>query len=143
MNRFVLGVTLLLVAGSVSVARAASPEAGEPRYLVFWGEPEKVVELKGRIGAAGDGKSRLLAFGLPTPAFDGEPVLPGRIRDAFQAARKHDIPVHLEFDFHTEWKGRPDLWNWFDPKLPGLRPGPRPGMWNGRTGRGRRIGCAT
>lgn len=122
MKRFVLSVTLLLAAGPISVSPAASPGASEPRYLVFWGEPEKALRLKERIGTAGDGKSRLLAFGLPNPTFDHEPGLAGRIGNAFQAARKHDIPVHLEFDFHTEWKERPDLWNAFDPKLPGYNP---------------------
>jgi len=121
-NRFVLSVSLLLVAGTVSVSQAASPTASEPRYLVFWGPPEKVLELKERIGAVGDGKSQLLAFGLANPTFDHEPSLSGRVRGAFQAARKHGIPVYLHFDFHIEWKERPDLWNSFDPKRPGYNP---------------------
>ncbi len=118
----VLSMTLPLVACTVSVSQAASPGASEPRYLVFWGQPEKVLELRDRIGAVGDGKTRLLAFGLPNPTFDGESSLSARVHNAFRAARKHGIPVHLHFDFHIEWKERPDLWNCFDPKLPGYDP---------------------
>jgi hypothetical protein len=98
----------------------AAPE--EPKYLLFWESSEKAGELTERVGVKGDGKTRLLGFGLPNPTFEIEALLPGRIRSAFAAAREHGMAVMLHFDFHLSWKNRPDLWNWFDPKQPGYDP---------------------
>jgi hypothetical protein len=100
-------------------APAAPPE---PKYLLFWESPEKAGELAERIGMKGDGKTRLLGFGLPNPTYEIEEQLPSRIRAAFAAARAHDMAVMLHFDFHLAWKKRPDLWNWFDPERPGYNP---------------------
>ena len=96
--------------------------AAEPKYLVFWHSPEKAGELAERVGMKGDGKTRLLGFGLPLSTYEVEEHLPRLIRMAFAAARKHDMAVMLHFDFHTRWKNRPDLWNWFDPDKPGYSP---------------------
>ncbi|MBC8232062.1 hypothetical protein H8E77_21150 [bacterium] len=63
----------------------------------------------------GDGKTRLLGFGLPTSTYELEEQLPNRIRIAFAAALEHDMAVMMHFDFHLAWKNRADLWNWFDP----------------------------
>jgi len=91
----------------------------KPKYLIFWSDPEKAGELAERLGMKGDGKTRLLGFGLPNPTYEIEAQLPDRIRSAFAAAREHDMAVMLHFDFHLAWKNRPDLWNWFDPQKPG------------------------
>ena len=139
MKEFILGLTLLFAAWPVSAQQSASSpkpdtaavlasgaahvaDPNEPQYLVLWGTPQQVLKLNERIGVARRGKSRLLAFGLPNTTFDNERTLPDRIRNAFQDARQHDIAVHLQFDFHLCWKERADLWNWFDPKLPGYNP---------------------
>ncbi len=139
MKRLILSLTLLFAAFPASAQQPASSAksdaAGdhasgvapaeaprEPKYLVFWGEPQQVLKLNDRIGVAGRGKSRFLAFGLPNTTFDTERTLPDRIRNAFRDARQYDIPVMLHFDFHLRWKERADLWNWFDPKLPGYNP---------------------
>src|SRR5690349_1833445 len=37
----------------------------ELKYLIFWSDPEKAGELAERIGVKGDGKTRLLGFGVP------------------------------------------------------------------------------
>jgi hypothetical protein len=81
-----------------------------------------VGELAEQVGMKGDGKTRLLGFGLPNPTYEFEAQLPRRIRIAFAAARGHDMAVMLHFDFHLAWKNRPDLWNWFDPSKPGYNP---------------------
>jgi hypothetical protein len=94
----------------------------KPKYLIFWHSPEKAGELAERVGIKGDGKSRLLGFGLPIATYEFEEQLPVLIRRAFAAAREHDMAVMLHFDFHTRWKSRPDLWNWFDPDKPGYNP---------------------
>jgi hypothetical protein len=100
----------------------APARSEEPKYLIFWHSPEKAGELVERLGMKGDGKTRLLGFGLPNPTYEIEEQLPGRIRGAFAAARAHDMAVMLHFDFHLAWKKRPDLWNWFDPEKPGYNP---------------------
>jgi hypothetical protein len=106
-----------------ALAKSKAPATSEePKYLVFWHASEKVGELAERVGLKGDGKTRLLGFGLPNPTYELEEQLPSRIRGAFAAARKHDMAVMLHFDFHLAWKQRPDLWNWFDPKKPGYNP---------------------
>jgi DUF1680 family protein len=102
-------------------AKVGNP-AERTKYLIFWSEPEKAGELAERVGMKGDGQSRILGFGLPTPTFEIEERLPSVIRAAFAAARKHDMAVMLHFDLHLAWKKRPDLWNWFDPNKPGFNP---------------------
>jgi hypothetical protein len=103
-------------------AEKYGPE-GEPKYLIFWSSPDQAGELARQIGMKGDGKNRLLGFGLPTSTLELEDQLPERIRSCFNAARQHDMAVMLHFDFHLAWKNRPDLWNWFDPDQPGYDPG--------------------
>jgi hypothetical protein len=117
-------------------AKSNAPATSEkPRYLLFWSSPEKAGELAERVGMKGDGKTRILGFGLPTPTFELEEQLPDRIRSAFAAARKHDMAVMLHFDLHLAWKNRPDLWNWFDPARPGYDPNNKDNVeWHGWDG---------
>jgi hypothetical protein len=100
----------------------ASASSESPKYLLFWHDAEKAGELAERVGMKGDGKTRLLGFGLPNPTFEIEGQLPSRIRGAFAAAREQNMAVMLHFDCHLAWKSRPDLWNWFDPDRPGFNP---------------------
>ena len=78
----------------------------EPKYLIFWSPAEQAGELAERIGMKGDGKTRLLGFGLPTSTYELEEQLPNRIRNGFAAAREHDMAVMIHFDFHLAWKNR-------------------------------------
>ncbi|KKQ97620.1 MAG: PA14 domain-containing protein [Candidatus Woesebacteria bacterium GW2011_GWB1_39_12] len=36
-----------------------------------------------------------------------------------------DIPIYIRLDGFTWWENRPDLWNWWDPNLPGYNPSNR------------------
>jgi len=117
------------------VINKAPATSEKPKYLIFWTVPEKAGELAERVGVKGDGKTRLLGFGLPNPTFELEEQLPSRIRSAFAAAREHDMAVMLHFDFHLRWKNRPDLWNWFDPNKPGYNPNNKLNVeWHGWDG---------
>jgi len=100
-------------------AEPAAPS--EPRFLLFWREPEKVLELAHQLGADVGSHSRILGFGVVMSAFDEEKQLPTRIHEAFTMARVHDLAVMLSFDFHTQWRSRTDLWNWFDTNQPGYK----------------------
>ncbi len=112
-----------------------SAESEKPKYLIFWSSPEKAGELAERVGMKGDGKIRLLGFGLPMATYELEQQLPGLIRSAFAAARQHDMAVMLHFDLHQAWKRRPDLWNWFDPHKPGYNPDNKDNVeWHGWDG---------
>jgi hypothetical protein len=113
----------------------APATSDKPKYLLFWNLPEKAGELAERVGMKGDGKTRLLSFGLPISTYEFEEHLPSLIRSAFSAAREHDMAVMLSFDLHIAWKNRPDLWNWFDPDKPGYNPNNRYNVeWHGWDG---------
>ena len=114
---FSLNVAGVSVAAPPNSEKLATSE--EPKYLIFWHPAEQAGELAEKIGMKGDGKTRLLGFGLLTSTFEIEKQLPGRIRSGFAAAREQDMAVMLHFDCHLAWKNRPDLWNWFDAEKPG------------------------
>ena len=61
-------------------AQGSLSASEEPKYLIFWGPAEQAAELAQRIGVKGDGKTRLLGFGLPTSTYELEDQLPNRIR---------------------------------------------------------------
>jgi hypothetical protein len=99
-----------------------APATAEPRYLLFWRGPDQVPALLQTIGQKGDGRTRLLGFGLPCSTFEQEQQVPELIHLAFATARTYDVALMLHFDFHVAWQNRPDLWNWFDPQKPGYDP---------------------
>ena len=67
-------------------AKSKAPAMSEkPQYLIFWYSPEKPGVLVEQVGMKGDGKTRLLGFGLPLSTFELEEHLPGLIRRAFAA----------------------------------------------------------
>jgi hypothetical protein len=71
------------------------------------------------IGTNGTPALRLgLAFILSYHA-DALPVLETTLRRLLALAERHDTPILLSLDGQNWWGGRPDLWNWWDPKRPG------------------------
>ena len=139
------GVIFLLACAWADAGEQSSPAtpanskapatSKEPKYLIFWNLPEKAGELAERIGMKGDGKTRLLGFGLPISTYEFEEHVPSLIRRSFRAAREHDMAVMLSFDCHIAWKNRPDLWNWFDPDKPGYDPNNKYNVeWHGWDG---------
>jgi hypothetical protein len=149
MTRFAISIllfaTIAIACNNASTPKAKAAEqpqppsptapSEKPKYLIFWSAPEKAGELAERIGMKGDGKTRLLGFGLPIATFELEEQLPGLIRSAFSAAREHDLAVMLHFDFQIAWSKRPDLWNWFDSSQPGYDPTNKDNVeWHGWNG---------
>ena len=50
----------------------------------------------------------------------------------FRMAEEYDIPVLVELDPITFWDGTPELWNWWDPSMPGYDEGNRENVeWTG------------
>jgi len=106
-----------------SVYTPEEEEPEEPKYLIFWDNPDNVSELPEMIGTKGDGETRLLGFGTGGPMFDREAELEELIREGFATAKEKDLAVIFHYGIHYFWKNRPDLWNWFDPDQPGYDPG--------------------
>jgi hypothetical protein len=44
------------------------------------------------------------------------------LRNFLNAAEQTDTPITVKLDGEAWWEGRPDLWNWWDPDLPGYDP---------------------
>ncbi|MHB1456225.1 MAG: hypothetical protein ACYC0V_04855 [Armatimonadota bacterium] len=131
MRRVAISLAVLLIA-----VLMVGPVLGaqEPRYLLFWRGPEQVHDLATSIGTQGD-DHHILGFSQACSTFKEERQVPVQIRYAFAAARKYNMAVMLHFDFHVDWQNRPDLWNWFDPKMPGYNPANKANVewfgWNG------------
>ncbi len=137
-------VTLFVVVSRPAFCRARSSvgiggsnkiDKAEPRYLLFWRTPEQAPDLIKSVGEQGDGRTRLLGFGVPCATFAQEKQVPGNIHRAFTVARQNNLALMLHFDFHIAWQNRPDLWNWFDPKQAGFNPNNRRNVeWFGWAG---------
>lgn len=41
------------------------------------------------------------------------------LNNFLRSAEELSVPVMIQFDFEHWWGARPDLWNWWDPSLPG------------------------
>lgn len=106
----------------IAIGGSKSADTSQPRYLLFWRTPEQAPDLIKSVGEKGDGRTRLLGFGVPCATFAQEKQVPENIHRAFAVARQNNLALMLHFDFHVAWDNRPDLWNWFDPKQPGYNP---------------------
>jgi len=121
--------------GETTGKEAQNSSGADPRYLLFWRDPERAQDLIKKIGAQGDGRTRLLGFGFPCSTFVQERQVGENIHRAFAIARRYHLAVMLHFDFHVEWSNRPDLWNWFDPEKPDYNPANRSNVeWFGWDG---------
>lgn len=49
-------------------------------------------------------------------------VLVRSVRAVLDACRESRVPVLITFDGQNWWENRPDLWNWWDPDMPGYNP---------------------
>ena len=49
----------------------------------------------------------------------------GALRNVLKHSEETDTPVYIQIDGEQWWDARPDLWNWWDPSLPGFNPNNR------------------
>ena len=64
----------------------------------------------------------------------GHETLLVSLRRVLELAEATDTPVLIQLDGENWWDARPDLWNWWDPALPGFDPANRENVeWSGWT----------
>lgn len=115
--------------------------AGElPRYIFFnknpgsgdplhWrqGEPkrftvESMREIAEKIGTPGNDRLRVgPSFIFSLLESDAE-TLQASIAAMLAASREAEVPILITLDGQNWWRGRSDLWNFWDPALPGYDP---------------------
>ncbi len=132
-----LTVTLMLFTGTV--AAGAEPHdpiaAGElPQYIFFNRIPQKAwqqqqpdtfanagfAEVVEAVGTRGNDRLRIgvsFIFSMLEGPLD---VQTQSLRRMLEAAEQADVPVLVTLDGQNWWQTRPDLWNWWDPALPGF-----------------------
>ena len=49
-------------------------------------------------------------------------TLNAELRNHLEASQRSGVPIFVELDPITFWDDAPELWNWFDPSLPGYDP---------------------
>jgi hypothetical protein len=52
-------------------------------------------------------------------------LLTTALRSVLEFSKRTDTPVLIQLDGENWWQARPDLWNWWDPDLPGYNPANR------------------
>lgn len=145
-----VGVVLLIVPACTTPADRAQPLApiqpGQPpRYIFFnksptaagpmvWRQsrpdtftPESCREVVKTLGTRGNERVRVGVSFVFSILEDKPEVLAASLRSLLAAAQEADVPVLITLDGQNWWNSRPDLWNWWDPDLPGYDPENR---WN-------------
>jgi len=143
-----LCVSMLLVTCERTTSALAAGASGEPsmQYVFLnrapgkdWNQnnPNSVTDTLftepiAAVGSQGTGARRLgLSFVLSY--FDGPPdKIEATLRRLLAMSEKHNVPVLIVLDGQNWWGGRPDLWNWWNPNIPGFDPGNRDNVeWTG------------
>lgn len=125
---------------SKSTVQVPIPFSDETQYLIFMppndakiyeatnsydGIDQWARKIKEQIGSSGSSK-RKLGFAILIPLWLLDKAAPDKmqqvIRDAFRVGRDRQMAVFFSIDSHCAWDNRQELWNYFDPKLPGYNP---------------------
>lgn len=149
MLRWVLIATLCI--GGAGICSAGEPHnplaAGElPQYVFFnripgseWNQnrPDSVTpaSMEAAIHTLGTGGTHHLRIGLSF-IFSIMETPPERLRTALEsllsASERSGVPILVTIDGQNWWESRSDLWNWWDPTLPGFNPANRRNVeWTG------------
>ena len=132
-------LTYALVLFTTGIASAAEPHdpiaAGElPQYIFFnrahgrvWRQqhPDSFTaagfeEVVDGVGTRGNDRLRIGAsffFSMLEVPLD---VLSRSLTRLLETAEQTGIPILITLDGQNWWQNRPDLWNWWDPNLPGF-----------------------
>lgn len=144
-----------IVMATGAAGRAAEPydpvAAGElPQYIFFnrnpgspdqlrWrqGEPSRFTvasmrEIPEKLGTAGNDRLRVGPSFIFSLLESDTPTLKRSIQAMVEAAEEANVPILITLDGQNWWESRPDLWNWWDPSLPGFDPANRENVeWTG------------
>lgn len=132
-----MGLVSQLTAAPAS--RPAGEHAGRPQYIFFnrapsraeghWDQtlPERFTaaslrEVVAKVGGPGTGRLRVgvhFPFSILERDLD---VTAESLRRMLQASSEANVPILVTLDGQNWWQTRSDLWNWWDPKLPGYDP---------------------
>jgi hypothetical protein len=126
----------LLLAGLWAVSARCPAASADVSYLVFNRAPEQGFDQQHpyTINSAGFREVMRPFEGLPASR-----IRPGlsfvfsyfksdietvklALERFLAAAEQTDTPVLVKFDGEQWWQNRPDLWNWWDPLMPGYNP---------------------
>jgi len=129
------GLCLLLL--TFAFPALAALEQPDQRYLIFMreqnvglkeGEPETITEESFRevarhFPAFHPDSEILIGMGGIFSYFRYDiAVVEESLRRFLAAAERTEVPVWIKLDGEQWWEARPDLWNWWDPSLPGYDP---------------------
>ncbi|AKJ63646.1 hypothetical protein [Kiritimatiella glycovorans] len=129
---------LALGAGGAAGAASTTPD-DDTRYLVFMRQPEELIfqeyphtihpgvfrDIREEFENLPASDVRIgMAFVFSYLKTD-LPTLKASLKRFLHFARETDTPVLVKFDGEQWWQERPDLWNWWDPDLPGYDPANR------------------
>jgi hypothetical protein len=87
--------------------------------------PEVFRAIVEAVGTRGHDRLRVGASFVFSILEDEPSVLARALRNLLDSARAADVPVLVTFDGQNWWQNRPDLWNFWDPALPGYDPANR------------------
>jgi hypothetical protein len=83
-----------------------------------------LTDIKSRIGSLGKTPDKKIGFSFHIPYFfDHDLAHYKLLTDKLcQIAQQTEMPILFGLDGFAWWRGRPDLWNWWDSTLPGYNP---------------------
>ncbi len=104
---------------------------GQPQPI----SPEEFLEIKKALPDVPGAKIRVgIGFIFSYFRSSDDDLLLGSLRRVLELSEATDTPVLIQLDGEQWWDSRPDLWNWWDPSLPGFDPANRENVeWFGWT----------
>lgn len=99
------------------------PQGLNPNYYDFSNKNNDYVkDMVSKLGNPTSNPYRL-GMGSEVKAYEmSTDIIQKRLQRDFEMSEAHNVPLLLHVDFEWFWDNRPDLWNWFDPSLPGYNP---------------------
>jgi hypothetical protein len=126
------------------LGKDVSSNPAESQYLVFMRTPEAVFDQNhpetineksfAEITSNFQNTDKLkIGIGFIFSYFKTDPNLTVEsLKQFLNVAQKTNTPILIKLDGEQWWQGRPDLWNWWDPCMPGFDPNNRNNVeWTG------------